>query len=98
MYTPEFFVIGLNLFIIIIAYFYVYPKYAGNSQSKIAQNDTIASIISVIIVGSVYWGSNHEFNAVITTMNWFWFCLVSFFVMETPLMIWYYKKHNVFSK
>lgn len=95
--SPELAVLILNCAVIATAYFFVYPKYCGSNGHKIAMNDAIASGITLFIAGVGFWGSNVEFTIIFTTVNWFWFTLISYVIIETPLMLWYYKKHKVWS-
>lgn len=93
--TPELAVILLNLVIIAVAYGSVYPKLAGNSFQRISICDMGASALALLIVGSKYWGSGAEFNLLIADVNWFWFTLLSYFVLELPAVVWYFKKYGV---
>jgi hypothetical protein len=95
MENPELFIVLLNIAVITIAYFYVYPRFCGSNGNKIAVNDFIATGIPLLIVGLIYWGAKVEFNLIFTTVNWFWFTLATYFILEIPLMLWYFKKHYV---
>ena len=96
MESPELAVILINLVIVLVAYLLVYPRFAGSNGAKISQNDVVASAVSLLVVGSVYWGSGQEFNTLVMTLNWFWFTVLTFIVIEIPVAIWYYRKHDVF--
>ena len=93
--TPEFAIIAINFIVLFVAYFYANPKYAGNDLKKISLQDLIASVISLFVVGSVYMGSSQTFTLVFTEVNWVWFTLVSFSVIELPFFLWYAKRYNV---
>lgn len=93
--APELIILAINITIILIAYLYIYPKRAGSDGNKIALHDLIASLTSVIVASSLFWGSEYDFNLIITTVNWFWFTVVTYFALEVPFVIWYYKKHKV---
>ncbi|WP_237113194.1 hypothetical protein [Pseudoalteromonas phenolica] len=93
--TPEFAIIAVNFIVLFVAYFYANPKYAGNDFKKISLQDLIASVISLLVVGSVYFGSSQTFTLVFTEVNWVWFTLVSFSVIELPFFLWYAKRYNV---
>ena len=93
MENAELLVLILNLTIMIIAYFFIYPKFVGFDLNKLALNDLCASLISLIVSGSIFWGSNQEFNALFTTLNWFWFTILTYAAIEIPFIIWYTKKH-----
>ena len=79
----------------LIAYFSVYPKLAGNNFNKISFYDIFASGLALTIVGFQYWNSGFQFNLILLTVNWFWFTLVTYAAIEIPIMVWYLKKHNV---
>ena len=95
MNSPEFFVIVVNLTIIFIAYFLIYPVLCGSSWNKSAINDFYATVISLLIVGFKYWGAGVEFDILFASLNWFWFALLTYFFIEIPLMLWYFNKHDV---
>jgi len=93
--SPEITVLLLNFTIILLSYIVIYPKTVAGDCNKLMLNDGIASTIALSIVGSVYWGSDVTFNAIIITLNWFWFALLSYAIIEIPLMLHYIKKHNI---
>ncbi len=95
MESPEFSIILLNLAIVLVAYFSLYPKLAGNNFNKISFYDLFASGFSVLVVGLSYWGSGYEFNLLFFKTNWFWFTIVSYGAIEIPIMLWYFKKQQV---
>lgn len=97
MPAPELQIITINIAIILIGYFLVYPKFCDSSLNKIMANDVLASAIVLIIAGSMYWGSGQEFSLVFVSVNWFWFTLLSYATIEIPFMLWYFKKHDVWS-
>ncbi|MFC1750287.1 hypothetical protein ACFL2V_15920 [Pseudomonadota bacterium] len=88
-------ILVLNAIIIGIAYFVVYPKLAGGNESKIMLNDVFASGVALLIAGFMYWDSGQKFSLLFTDVNWFWFTLATFMVLEAPITIWYYEKNNV---
>ncbi len=94
---PELMVLSLNVTVILAAYFLVYPKFCGRDGIKIANNDLVATAIVLIISASVFWGSGREFNLIFLSVNWFWFTLITYAVIEMPLMLWYFKKHDVWA-
>ncbi|KZN32573.1 hypothetical protein N474_18405 [Pseudoalteromonas luteoviolacea CPMOR-2] len=93
--SPELSIIILNAAILLIAYFIIYPKYAGNDFRKISVQDFIASMISLGVVGSVYFGTGVKFSLVLFDVTWPWFTLISFTLIELPIFYWYAKRHNV---
>ncbi|MFT6737408.1 MAG: hypothetical protein ACJA0G_001547, partial [Kangiellaceae bacterium] len=45
--------------------------------------------------GFNYWGSGYEFDLLIFDVNWFWFTIVTYFLIEIPIMVWYFKNQKV---
>jgi hypothetical protein len=95
MNQPEFIILGTNIFIVLIAYFVVYPHFCGSNGNKISVNDLIATGLSLMVAGYLFYGTSTKFSLLIVDVNWFWFSLLTYFAMEMPLMIWYFNKHNV---
>jgi len=95
MNKPELIIIFINLLFIIPAYFYVYPKFAGSNLNKIAVYGLIISIMVLIITGFLFYGKGIQFDIIFTHLNWFWFTLVTFALLELNIMFWYNKKYAV---
>lgn len=93
--TPELSILILNIVILAMAYLVVYPKTVGGNLNKLLVNDIIASLTALLVAGSVFWGSDYQFNLIVTNLNWFWFTLLTYAVLEIPLMLWYLKKYNI---
>ena len=96
MLVPEQVILLINISIVLVSYFVIYPRFVGNNLNKLTWNDIVASVVSVSIVGSLYWGSQIEFNLLVTKVNWFWFSFNTYLIIEAPLSLWYIKKHKVF--
>ncbi|MFT6264908.1 MAG: hypothetical protein ACJAWS_001047 [Oleiphilaceae bacterium] len=92
---PEFIIISLNLTILCVGYLFIYPSVAGSNLNKIALNDLIASAIALTIAGSLFWGNDYEFDLLIASVNWFWFTLVTYLLIEIPFVSGYLKRHKV---
>lgn len=88
-------VVLLNLIIIGASYYLLYPKVAGNDFNKIAFYDLFSSGLALLLVGSKFWGTGQVFNLIGFELNWFWFTLVTYAVIEIPISVRYLKKHNV---
>jgi hypothetical protein len=82
----------LNAVIIVIAYLSVYPKLAGKDINKVALYDCIASGLAIGIVASKYWGTDANFEFLFMQLNWFWFTLISYSVIEIPIALWYFRE------
>ncbi|OIQ48025.1 MAG: hypothetical protein BM565_03400 [Gammaproteobacteria bacterium MedPE] len=95
MLSPEQTVLLLNVIVVFLGYFVIYPRVAGNNFTKITGHDLIATGIVLMTSASIYYGSGTEFNLLITQVNWFWFTLLTYAAIEIPVLLWYMKKHNV---
>ena len=93
--APESLVLMINLTIAIIAYFIVHPRTAGADLNKLSMSDLGASVASLVVCGSLFWDSGVEFSVLVTTLNWFWFALLSYFVIELPFALWYLKRFGI---
>jgi hypothetical protein len=90
--TPENTILMINVVIVLTAYLWVYPRMAGFDLAKVALNDIFATGIALFIAGYLYLGSGVEFKLLMLNLNWFWFSLLSYFLIEIPLMLWYFRK------
>jgi hypothetical protein len=90
--TPEATILLINLVIVLIAYLFVYPRMAGYDMKKVAINDVLATGLALLVAGSLYMGSGVEFRALSFSFNWFWFSLLSYFAIEIPFMVWYFRR------
>ena len=88
--SAELSILVLNAVIIIVAYISVYPKLAGKNINKVALYDFVASGFAILIVATKYWGKEVEFAFLFMELNWFWFTLLSYSVMEIPVALWYF--------
>ena len=88
----ELMIIGLNLVVILVAYLSIYPKLAGRDINKVSFYDIFVSGFVMLLVGAKYWDSGVEFNLLFGTVNWVWFTLVTYLLIEIPVMIWYFTK------
>lgn len=89
--SAEFTIILLNAVIIIIAYVSVYPKLAGKNLNRVALFDCLASGLALVIVANKYWGTDVSFDFLIAELNWFWFTLLSYSIIEIPVALWYFR-------
>ncbi|ALO47518.1 hypothetical protein [Pseudohongiella spirulinae] len=92
---PPMTILAINGIILVVAYFLLFPRLVGDNLQKMALNDLLASIVALIVAGSLYMGSGLEFRVFGVPLNWFWFTLLSYLALEFPLAIWYLKKNGM---
>jgi len=90
--SAELSIILLNSVIIVMAYTWVYPKIAGKNINKVALFDCVASGLAFIIVANKYWNTSASFDFLMLELNWFWFTLISYSVIEIPVALWYFRE------
>lgn len=93
--SPEMTVLLLNLVLIVFSYQVLYPRVVGSSMSRLLANDTMATLVALLVAASLFAGSERSFSLLFFTVNWFWFTLISYSVMELPLAIRYMRRHGM---
>ncbi|MBE0458570.1 MAG: hypothetical protein ACTJIB_08285 [Pseudoalteromonas prydzensis] len=93
--TPELTLIVLAAIMIALGYGFIYPRFAGNDFKKVSMQDMFATAVTLFIAASLYYNSNIEFNWLGFKLNWFWFTLLTYLIIEIPVCLLYAKKHNM---
>ena len=93
--SPELTILVLDLVLIIFSYQIMYPRVVGNSLNKLLANDTMATLVALVVAASMYAGSGRTFNMLFFRGNWFWFTLVSYSLMELPVAMRYMIRHGM---
>ena len=70
---PELMLLAINALIVLVAYFFIYPKYCGQNVSRMIQYDLLLSVLALVIAANLFWGSQYAFQFFQWEMNWFWF-------------------------
>ena len=96
--SPEQFVVLINAVILVAAYFYVYPRFAGADTRRLAINDLIANGCALLVVGLLYGGTGQRFSLLFGEVGWFGFTIATFLLMELPLFIWYSRRYRLFDR
>lgn len=95
MLTPELIILSLNLTVALLAYFVAYPTLCGCNLTRIAANDLLATGTVLLVAGVLYAGRDQEFSLLLFSTNWFWFAFITYAAIETPLLIRYFNKHDL---
>lgn len=77
------------------AYFWIYPKFAGNDVKKMAWLDFALGLIPLGVSAILFWQSDPTFRMVFFDTNWFFFTLIALTVLELPLFFWYIKARGL---
>jgi hypothetical protein len=95
MLTPEIIIITINFIILLILYGVVCPAYFGFDFKKLVIYDSVASGVSVVVAGKLYWNTGVEFNVLLGSVNWFWFSVLAYLLLEIPFYLRYSGKNQV---
>lgn len=95
MFSIELMVISTNFIIISGAYLFLFPKIAQDNIQKLMGYDFLTSLLSLLLIGSIFWETEQVFSFVGTDMNWFWFTITTYLIFEVPFSLWYIKKYNI---
>ena len=90
MLNPELVILTLNSVIIVICYYWLTPKYSRKKQLHMAINDLIGSVLALTIAASLFYHQDYQFTLVFVSVNWFWFTLISYCLIEIPILLWCY--------
>jgi len=90
--TPVATVLVTNIVLLLVAYQWLYPRYAGANMMRLAGLDLVMSIVSLVAMGLVFAGSGERFRLVFFDTNWFVFTLVTYALFEIPLYLSYQRR------
>lgn len=82
-------VLLVNASVLLLAYSWIYPRFAGDDVQRMSLIDLGLSGVTLAINGVIFFGSGLEFNVFGLAMNWFFFGLISYFLLEIPPYIYY---------
>ena len=93
--APELQILIINGVLLAYAYFWAYPALSDKKLSVIMTRDIAISFASLCLAGALFWGSGTAFSVILFETNWFWFTVITLFVIETPLFYWFVRKHGI---
>lgn len=96
--SAESVVLGINISIIVFAYFWLFPRIAEDSLQKLMNYDSIVIVVAVGVAGVLFYDTGVLFEFFSIELNWFFFTLLSYFILEVPFALWYFKKYDIFKK
>lgn len=91
----ELLVVFLVLVTLAVAYFWIYPVYAGSDVVKMAWLDLAVGAVPFAVTGILFWESNPRFSLVVFETNWFLFTLITYVILELPLFALYVKARGL---
>jgi hypothetical protein len=92
---PEIKILILNAVILAVAYLGIYPSLHEKTLNRIMAVDVVLSVLSLIVAGGLFWGTGVVFTLLFFETNWAVFAILTLFVMEVPLFVWFARKHGI---
>ncbi|MEL6710402.1 MAG: hypothetical protein AAFP10_07520 [Pseudomonadota bacterium] len=95
METPELIIISINLIIHFLGYLVIYPRLAGSNIKKLGTHTILSNLVALLVCGSLFWDTGIEFNLILFSVNWFWFCMTTYLAIDFPFSLYYMKQYNI---
>ncbi len=93
--APELQILILNAVILGVAYLGIYPTLREKTLNKIMVIDLVLTGLALLVAGGWFMGGGVAFSLVLFEANWVIFTLVTLFVMEVPVFLWFAKRHGI---
>ena len=78
-----------------VAYFILYPALRPRHIIQMGVYDIGVTASILLVNGLLFWGTGTRFSLLLFDTNWFVFSLVMAMIIETPLMLWYIRRHDI---
>ena len=83
---------------IAVAYFWFYPKFVGENVKLMMWLDVVVTSIPLGISALLFWQSDPVFRLFFFDLNWFFFTLITMFLIELPIFLLYLKARGLWDK
>lgn len=93
--SPELTILIINAVFLAYAYLWAYPAMPEKTWGAIMWRDLAISLAALGVAALLYWGRDEVFSMILFDTNWFVFSVGTLIAMETPLFLWFAKKHGL---
>ena len=93
--APELQILILNIVILGVAYLGIYPSLQQKTLNKIMLIDLVLTGLALLVAGGWFMGTGVGFSLILFEANWVVFTLLTLFLMEVPVFLWFAKKHGI---
>ena len=83
---------------IAVAYLWFYPKFVGENVKLMMWLDVFVTSIPLGISALLFWQSDPVFRLFFFDLNWFFFTLITMFLIELPIFLLYLKARGLWDK
>lgn len=88
-------IVLVNLIAIATAYFFIYPKYAGDDVRRLAWLDTAVGATVLVVLAPFNWNTPNDYTLFVVDLNWWMFAFITYFLLELPLFYFYSKARGL---
>ena len=93
--APELQILAINASCLLVAYRLIFPGLRPLSLQRLALADLAVGVTALGTAGALFWGSGQGFWMLWSEVNWFWFALITFVVIEVPLFFWFMRRYGL---
>ncbi|MEK9536483.1 MAG: hypothetical protein VWZ99_04990 [Aquiluna sp.] len=83
---------------IAVAYLWFYPKFVGENVKLMMWLDVVVTSIPLGISALLFWQSDPVFRLFFFDLNWFFFTLITMFLIELPIFLLYLKARGLWDR
>lgn len=83
---------------IAVAYLWFYPKFVGENVKLMMWLDVVVTSIPLGISALLFWQSDPVFRLFFFDLNWFFYTLITMFLIELPVFLLYLKARGLWDK
>lgn len=91
----EFSIVLVNISALLLAYLFVYPKFASNDVRRMAWLDIAVGATVLTILAPFNWNSSNDYTFFVFELNWWIFTIVTYALLELPLFFFYVKARGL---
>jgi hypothetical protein len=84
-----------NLIALLVAYVFVYPRFAGNDINKLARFDFIIGVFLLAILAPSNWSRPNDYTFFFFDANWWVFVILCYALLEIPFFFIYLKSRGL---
>lgn len=92
---PEAKILILNAASLAVAWFGIFPSLREKTLMSLARADALVFAGVLAAVAGLFAGRGISFSLILFETNWFVFWLLTYVLMELPLMLWFCKRHGI---
>ena len=85
--TPQIVVVLSDTLLVLFAYLWLYPRSVQDDMLKLLKYDLLVSVMAILIAGVLFDGKDIVFWFFGWELNWFWYSLIWYLIIDPNLEI-----------